>query len=473
MTAWIAESLVGSTLLMLVVLLLRGPVARAFGARWAYALWALPALRLVVPPMPSLFPEAPLPPVVLFIPTTERLTVPPAAESAASWEWMPFIVALWAGGAVIFLTLQWLAYRDFLRRLDRSARPARPPFYGGVKVLSSAEVEGPVALGLTERKIVVPADFLRRYSLHEQRLAMEHELIHHRRGDMWWNLAALLVLALNWFNPVAWLSFRAFRADQELACDAAVAAAASPDERHEYASALVKSATRPGLIAACPLTRAGQLKHRLRMMRSHRVTPLRSLGGGVAVLSAAGLCFAVGTPGFSHAPEREIIYLAAPAPQPASARGFAAVNPSVAGLAAVAAARKARPSARRAPIARAADPLALAAATTPQLPVAELPKLAAADFPALGQLKMRPRRVVRAVQVPAHSVRVFTAAVATDSVKDRHVRERIEIVDLLLARLREDNLTDADLQMLKAAVERLGGAIKVKVLHSIPGETEI
>ena len=37
------------------------------------------------------------------------------------------------------------------------------------------------------------------------------------------------MLALNWFNPVAWLAFRAFRADQELACDAAVAAAGSAE----------------------------------------------------------------------------------------------------------------------------------------------------------------------------------------------------------------------------------------------------
>ena len=44
-------------------------------------------------------------------------------------------------------------------------------------------------------------------------------------------IVALLVLALNWFNPVAWVAFRAFRADQELACDAAVAAPRRPKPR--------------------------------------------------------------------------------------------------------------------------------------------------------------------------------------------------------------------------------------------------
>src|SRR4051812_10017141 len=302
MTAWLVQTFLGATALMLVVLALRGSVARAFGARWAYALWLVPAVRLILPPLPSFFPRAPLPPVVLFIPTTAELTVPPPTEMAASWEWMPFVVALWAGGAVIFLTLQWLAYREFLHRLDASARPARPPCYGGIAILVSPDVEGPVALGLLRRKIVVPVDFLRRYSPAEQRLAMEHELVHHRRGDMWWNLAALVGLALNWFSPVAWLAFRAFRSDQELACDAVVAARASLGERHDYASALVKSATRPGLIAACPLTRAGQLKHRLRMMRSHRGGRLRAFGGGSAISAVAVGALAL-SPSFSRAPE--------------------------------------------------------------------------------------------------------------------------------------------------------------------------
>ncbi|MDB5720947.1 MAG: hypothetical protein JWP15_1565, partial [Alphaproteobacteria bacterium] len=54
MTAWLAETLAGSTLLMLLVLALRRPVARIFGALWAYALWLIPAVRLILPPLPDL-----------------------------------------------------------------------------------------------------------------------------------------------------------------------------------------------------------------------------------------------------------------------------------------------------------------------------------------------------------------------------------------------------------------------------------
>ncbi|HEY0414079.1 MAG TPA: M56 family metallopeptidase [Allosphingosinicella sp.] len=288
MTGWLFDTFVSVSLLMVAVLALRRPVARLFGAGWAYALWLVPPLRLVLPPLSQA-----LPPVVIFIPATGGGTAPLPAD-AGPGQWLPLLLATWAGGAVIFLILQWLAYRAFLRRLDASARAARPPAYGGIATFVSEAADGPLALGLLRRRIVLPPDFSRRYSEAERRLAMEHELTHHRHGDIWWNMAALAMLAANWWNPLAWIAFRAFRTDQELACDAAVAARATAGERLDYARALVKSATTPGLIAACPMTRAGALKLRLRMMGSHRATPLRSAGGGAAVatLGMAGLSLA-------------------------------------------------------------------------------------------------------------------------------------------------------------------------------------
>lgn len=281
MTSWLLHSFLAISLLILLVFALRRPVARLFGAGWAYSLWLIPALRLVLPPLP--LPAADLPPsAAVLIPAAADLAAPPSA-SAEPGQWVPFLLAMWAGGAVIFLILQWLGYRAFLRRLD-TARPARPPLYGGIATFVSRMVEGPLALGLIERRIVLPADFSRRYSPGERRLAMEHELTHHRHRDIWWNVAAILVLAVNWFNPLAWLAYRAFRADQELACDAAVAARATIEERCDYARALVKSATGPRMIAACPINGAGTLKRRLKMLRGHRASPCRS-AGGVAVLS--------------------------------------------------------------------------------------------------------------------------------------------------------------------------------------------
>ncbi|MFX7620664.1 M56 family metallopeptidase, partial [Acinetobacter baumannii] len=80
------------------------------------------------------------------------------------------------------------------------------------------------------------------YDADERSLALEHELAHHDGGDLIANWVALAVLAAHWFTPIAWYSFRAFRADQELACDARVLARRDPALRHAYGRAIVKSA---------------------------------------------------------------------------------------------------------------------------------------------------------------------------------------------------------------------------------------
>jgi beta-lactamase regulating signal transducer with metallopeptidase domain len=366
MIAWLIETTVAVTLLMAMVLLLRGPVARSFGAGWAYALWAVPALRLVLPPLPQLAPDLHLPPVISFIPTAADMAAPLPAE-AGPGQWVPFMLAMWAGGAVIFLVLQWLGYRAFLARIRDSSRPARPPLFGGIGTWISDKVDGPLALGVIERRIVLPGDFSKRYNPVERRLALEHELVHHRRGDIWWNLAATAVLALFWFNPIAWLSFRAFRSDQELACDAAVARTASLEERCDYARALVKSASRPGLIAACALNPAGELKRRLKMMRNHRASPLRSTGGVVALAAFAVAGFAVGSSGGPEASEiRERFASVAPAtarPRPAAVQ-VAAAEPAAAP--AVAARRPARAVAVRPAARLKSEPASFAAAEAPE-----------------------------------------------------------------------------------------------------------
>ena len=301
MIAWAAESLIAVTLLMLLVLAIRRPVALIFGAEWAYALWLLPLLRFLLPPLPFSGSE-----ILPLIPHHVAF-IPAAGESAASSStdplglWQP-VLMLWAAGAAGFILWQIASYQRFLRAIAAGGRPSATGSYGGVAVIESEAAEGPLAIGILDRRIVVPPLFEYRYTPAERELALAHELIHHRRGDLVWNMAGLAMLAANWFNPIAYFAFRAFRIDQELACDAAIARR-SPDCRHDYASALVKSASRPGQIAACPLNPADQLKRRLKMMNMHRAGKIRTLGGGAVLgtLLVAGL--GLSAPGFAQ--ERE------------------------------------------------------------------------------------------------------------------------------------------------------------------------
>ncbi len=326
MIAWLAGNMLWASAAMLVVLAIRRPVAATLGAGAAYALWLVPALRLVAPPMDWVAGSLPtLPPIILSIDLAEG----GGASSAAGVTWLNLLAALWLGGALLFLAYQALCYALFLRRLGLSLESAGS--HEGVPLLTSAAVEGPLALGLLDRRIVVPADFEQRYAPAERRLALDHERHHHRRGDILANHVALLALALNWFNPVAWLAFRAFRADQELSCDAAVAAAAPAEARADYARALVKSASRPGLIAACPLNHADQLKRRLKMLKHHRKDRRRAWAGAAVTTALVAASMAFGAPGLAQdkgeaKQERRIIIMehrdGAPAAEGAERREF-------------------------------------------------------------------------------------------------------------------------------------------------------
>lgn len=290
MIEWLLDTAISLTFLMLLVLAIRRPVAHFFGAGWAYALWLLPALRLFMPPI-DLAPA-------IELPTDPSGSIEPMmvyvqeAQQSATWPWVNALLFLWLAGALLFALYQAVSYVRFIRRLGIGSAH-RADLSQKIGIIESAEVEGPLAIGLLDKWIVVPADFSTRYSSEEQRLALQHERVHHQREDILCNFAALVVLALNWFNPVAHLAFRAFRSDQELSCDAAVAARATAEDRVDYAKALVKSASKPGLVAVCPLNRADQLKRRLRMIKEHRTSKSRTLGGAVSLVTlvAGGLAF--------------------------------------------------------------------------------------------------------------------------------------------------------------------------------------
>lgn len=295
MIGWAVETLVAATLLMALVLMLRGPVARRFGPHAAYALWALPAVRMVLPPIPDAWRPVDFAPigaatepgqVMMFVPIAD---VPALPQGWGMADVPVALVAFWALGAVGFVVWHVVAHRRFCARVLASGQ-GRGVAQGHVRVIETRHAAGPLAFGVWKRYVAMPADFGERYDPQEQALALAHELGHHARGDLLANWAALVILGCHWFNPVAWAAFRAFRADQEMACDAMVLARATPAVRHAYASAIVKSAHGGAVSAACHLHSVNELKGRLIMLSKHRVmSPATRRVAGTATLALAVL----------------------------------------------------------------------------------------------------------------------------------------------------------------------------------------
>lgn len=290
MIAWATSTLISVSVLIGLVLLVRRPVARTFGARAAYALWLAPGLRAVMPSLPA---------AIVPIPASSPIGslnywVVQSTAPDTPFVSLPLVLgAIWIGGAVLFLGFHgWRHYR-FLgqalaqgRRLDIS----RVPY----DVVASAHVDGPMATGLFHPLIIVPEDFEQRFSVDQQRFALWHEQLHHRRGDIWASAAALILTSLLWFNPLAYLALGAFRRDMEAACDERLLTDAGHAFAPAYAETILRCAARPVPRSLCALTTIDELKGRLNMLKMNHGRGRRLAGlllaGGVAI---AGLALAV------------------------------------------------------------------------------------------------------------------------------------------------------------------------------------
>ncbi|HEV2044593.1 MAG TPA: M56 family metallopeptidase, partial [Sphingomicrobium sp.] len=109
MTAWAIDTLIATTALMLLVLAAREPVRRQFGATAAYALWLLPAARMLMPPITQtverIVPAAPPAdaPAMLTASITPLAPVPDPSLIDRLGGWQTLLLAVWATGAFLFL----------------------------------------------------------------------------------------------------------------------------------------------------------------------------------------------------------------------------------------------------------------------------------------------------------------------------------------------------------------------------------
>jgi bla regulator protein blaR1 len=284
MTIWLFDTLIVVSALMLLVLFVRGPVARQFGAGVAYSLWLLPAARLFMPALTREVPLtsaaiAPVGPYSASLLSLEQtsgvLSAPPVNGSA-------ILATIWLGIAAMIFIIQMVRYTRLRDELLSDATELDP--VGSIRVVETDRITAPLAFGLLRRFVAVPADFARTYPARERELALAHELAHHRAGDLYVNLAAFALLCLMWFNPLAWLAWSAFRLDQEAACDARVLAGADVATRQCYGRALARTAGDPMPHLAMALNSPRTIIERMRRLMMQNPSKSRRIAGKVAIL---------------------------------------------------------------------------------------------------------------------------------------------------------------------------------------------
>jgi bla regulator protein blaR1 len=323
--SWLIDTLIATGALIALVLVVRRPVARWFGPGMAYALWALPLLRLVLPPL--VLPARPAPVDMTVTAASVELAAPlpgSAPEAATVFPFAEVALALWLAGGLGFLIWRTWSYRRMRRQLLADARPVGEA--GAVRLIESPAVASPVAFGLHDKVIALPQGFMAQSDLAGRDLAIAHELEHHAGRDIAVNFAMQPLLALHWFNPIAWLGWRALRRDQEAACDARVLAGRCAETRAAYARLIAQFAQNQRLPLAaplaCPVVGEKSIVHRLRSLTMTEPSPVRRRFGrlllGAAALAlplTASITYAASEPATPAPPEAPVALKAPTAPE--------------------------------------------------------------------------------------------------------------------------------------------------------------
>ena len=304
--------LLAFTVAVLLVAALRNPCRYLFGTERAFQLWLLPPLAMLA----SQWPHATVAPVTMWSSITSTLASavivsPMSVASAHVVDWRLFAVIMWLVGIVVSLLIAMRAQTRYRKRLQ-GALPMVGPALSCPVVRATTTDIGPALVGAWRSRIVLPADFERRYDETEQALILAHEATHARRRDGWWCLFARLIAAGFWFHPLAWWALRALRHDQELACDAAVLREhGSP--RRSYAAAMLKTQSAAiALPVGCPWSPRHPITERIAMLKLKQPgTMRRRAGGGIVVLIAVGLASAV----YAATPARQTTVAASHADQ--------------------------------------------------------------------------------------------------------------------------------------------------------------
>ena len=266
----------------LVLFLLRKVMKKRYPARAICFVWAILAIRLLIPvqltlPDPPVqvtpikyvaFREdlgsisyengTPLQPVertgpVQFQTFTESESWDGSLSSDKLIPVAKMLFILWGMGMLAYAIWQAYSYMSFLYLAREAGQPAERDtlhrvlaeqkqslgIRRNIPLVVTPAADCPMLAGFVRPALYLPDEAL---SEQEAMFIFRHELTHYKRGDLWLKLLLTAAKTVHWFNPLVYLMARFAQEDIELACDDAVVRGMDSAQRRAYGETILRSA---------------------------------------------------------------------------------------------------------------------------------------------------------------------------------------------------------------------------------------
>ncbi|WP_418988494.1 M56 family metallopeptidase [Agathobaculum sp.] len=266
------------SLAALVPLILRRLMKKRYPARMVCVVWAILALRLLIPVQLTL-PQAPVQVmprtsyVVQSDQTAFRQAGLPVMQTPARWvtgtqaqtlsaadtgtvktvDITDILLTLWLAGVIACVLWQGIGYYRLIRSLKGTSRSVeRADLHTilqeqcadlvidrEIPLRVSSAADCPMLAGFIHPTLYLPDE---RISRTDAAFIFRHELTHYKHGDLWLKLLLLAARCLHWFNPLVHLIARFAQEDIEAACDDAVVRGHDGAYRRAYGETILRSA---------------------------------------------------------------------------------------------------------------------------------------------------------------------------------------------------------------------------------------
>lgn len=300
-----------------ILLALKKWTGKQFSPTWQYVLWVGVLLVMVVPismKVPALVQPLQEKQVVQTVPLPEEQTmteqpVPVDTVEAPAGEILPFteetalppipwwdvLAVLWVLGALGSLGYRLTGYFRFGRHIRRTGEPME---LDGVpkrlRVRKTSAAVSPMVMGMIRPTLILPET-----ALTESRLpyVLRHELVHYRRGDIFWRWLAVLATSIHWFNPVVYVAAAQMQEACEISCDWCVVRSMEQAKRDDYMRVilelLAEAMAKKQILTTQMASEKKQLQRRFTMIRNQKPVGMKklllSVCVGTALLGAAWL----------------------------------------------------------------------------------------------------------------------------------------------------------------------------------------